>query len=394
MRRSRKLAIALGILTAILSACGGDSGSTAPPPPTTGTLEFNVVTTGTDIDADGFVVDIDGQSRILPANGTLSISAFPGAHQLSTSGFAFNCDLIAAPTSTNVVLATTTRLDVQATCTPYLSNAILFTTTLFGVPEVMAMRPDGSRRIRLTTDLLGYMAPVVSPDGQYIAVSSGSPGSPWDGIYLLDRFGKGRRKLVGRSNFDGMPAWSPDGTKIAFRSAIHTSGGDRDRIFIVNLDGTGLRQLTPESTDPNLNIFDEAPSWSPDGSRLLFQRSAELTFINVDGTGLVSTGVIGDNPSWSRDGTQIAYQGLYVFGSADRDGIFVMDMTFTPRRVLTGGLDDEMPRWSPDGTQLVFARVEGGLFHIYKMRTDGSGLTALLTPANLSELWPSWSPTF
>jgi Tol biopolymer transport system component len=394
MTRCHRLAIALGILTAILSACGGDSSSIAPPPPTTGTLEFNVVTTGTDIDADGFVVDIDGQSRILPANGTLSISALPGAHQLSTSGFAFNCDLIAAPTSANVVLATTTRLDVQATCTPYLSNAILFTTTLFGVPEVMAMRPDGSRRIRLTTDLLGYMAPVVSPDGQYIAVSSGSPGAPWDGIYLLDRFGKGRRKLVGRSNFDGMPAWSPDGTKLAFRSAIHTSGGDRDRIFIVNRDGTGLRQLTPESTDPNLNIFDEAPSWSPDGSRLLFQRSAELSFINADGTGLVSTGVIGDNPSWSRDGTQIAYQGLYVFGSAGHDGIFVMDMTFTPHRLLTAGLDDQMPRWSPDGSQLVFARVEGGLFHLYKMHADGSGLTALLSPTTLSEIWPSWSPTF
>jgi Tol biopolymer transport system component len=387
------MAGALGMLTAILSACGGESSSIAPPPLTTGTLEFNVVTTGTDINVDGFVMDVDGQSRILPANGTVSFSALPGTHQLTSSGFAFNCDLIAAPTSANVVLATTTRLDLQATCTPYLSNAILFTTTLYGVPEVMAMRPDGSRRIRLTTDLSGYLAPAVSPDGQSIAVASGPLGGPRDGIYLLDRFGKGRTKLVGRSDFDGMPAWSPDGTKLAFRSAIHTLSGDRDRIFIVNRDGTGLRQLTPESTDPNLNIFDEAPSWSPDGSRLLFERSAELSFINADGTGLVSTGVIGDNPSWSRDGTQIAYQGLYVFGSAGHDGIFVMDMTFTPHRLMTAGLDDQMPRWSPDGTQLVFARVESGLFHLYKMQADGSDLTPL-SPATLSEIWPSWSPKF
>lgn len=394
MTHRHRPAIALGILTAILSACGGDSGSIAPPPPTTGTLEFNVVTTGTDIDADGFVVDVDGDPRFIPANGTLSISALPGTHQLTTSGFAFNCDLIAAPTSANVVLATTTRVDVQATCAPYLSNTILFASNAFGAPEVMAMRSDGSRRVRLTSDQLNYMAPVASPDGQLIAVASGPPGGPPDGIYLLDRFGKGRRKLVGRSNFDGMPAWSPDGTKLAFRSAIHTSSGDRDRIFIVNRDGTGLRQLTPESTDPNLNIFDEAPSWSPDGSRLLFQRSAELSFINADGTGLVSTGVIGDTPSWSRDGTQIAYQALIVFGSASYDGIFVMDMTFTPHRLLTAGLDDRMPSWSPDGSQLVFARVEGGLFHLYKMHADGSGLTALQSPATLNELWPSWSPTF
>ena len=119
-----------------------------------------------------------------------------------------------------------------------------------------------------------------------------------------------------------------------------------------------------------------------------------MSFINADGTGLVSTGVIGATPSWSRDGTQIAYQALIVFGSATYDGIFVMDMTFTPHRLLTTGLDDRMPSWSPDGTQLVFARVEGGQFHIYKMHADGSGLTALLSPASLSEIWPSWSPTF
>ncbi len=66
----------------------------------------------------------DGQSRILPANGTLSISALPGVHPLGISGFAFNCDLT-APASANVALATTTRVDVQATCAPYLRNTIL-----------------------------------------------------------------------------------------------------------------------------------------------------------------------------------------------------------------------------------------------------------------------------
>ncbi|HEX9128889.1 MAG TPA: hypothetical protein VF850_07010 [Gemmatimonadaceae bacterium] len=380
--RSYSLGIALILLAAALAACGGDS-STAPPP-TTGTLEFNVVTTGVDIDADGFQLDVDGQPRVLPANGTISFSALPGAHTLSISGFAFNCDLTAAPASSaNVVLATTTRVDVQATCTPYLRNAIVYTSAEFG-NAVMAMRSDGSRRVQLTPNQSFYAAPTVSPDGQSIAVAW---GGPWDGIYALDRFGKGLTKLIGGGNFDGVPAWSPDGTKLAFRRLVHGPYGDVGRIFVVNRDGTGLRQVTPD--DASRNPFDSDPSWSPDGTRLLFSRSGELSFINVDGTGLTWTGVVGDSPSWSRDGTHIAYQSI----NGGNEGIWVMDMSFTPHQLTTPVQADQMPRWSADGSQLVFARVEGGVSQIYSMKADGSGVTKLST-STMGNTWPSWSPSF
>ena len=372
------------LLTAALAACGGDS-TTAPP--TTGTLEFNVVTTGVDIDADGFLLDVDAQSRILPANGTVSFSALPGAHTLSViSGFAFNCDLTAAPgSSVNVVLAQTTRVDVGADCTPYLRNAILYTSEEFG-GAVMAMRPDGSRRVQLTPNQSFYAGPAVSPDGQSIAVAY---GGPWDAIYTLDRFGKGLTKLIGGGNFDGTPAWSPDGTKLAFRRQVHGAYGDVGRIFIVNRDGTGLRQLTPEPTDNNTNPYDGDPSWSPDGTRLLFSRSGEMSFINVDGTGLTGTGVIGDSPSLSRDGTHIAYQSI----NGGNEGIWVMDMSFTPHQLTTPVQADQMPRWSADGSQLAFARVVGGVSQIYRINADGSGLTKLSTSTK-SDTWPTWSPNF
>lgn len=382
MLRICKIEIPLLLSAAFLSACGGGGDSTAPP--TTGTLEFNVVTTGVDIDADGFTLSVDGQDRILPANGSVSFSALPGNHTLSVDGFAFNCDLVAAPTSANVGLGMTTRVDVNATCTPYLRNTIVYTSEEFG-GNVMAMRPDGSRRVQLTNDPPTYAAPAVSPDGQTIAVAYGA----WDGIWVLDRFGKGRTKLIGGGNFDGTPAWSPDGKKLAFRRLIHGPYGDVGRIFVVNRDGTGLRQLTPEPTDNTRNPFDGDPSWSPDGTRVLFSRSGEMSFINVDGTGLVSTGVIGDSPSWSRDGTHIAYQSI----NGGNEGIWVMDMSFTPHQVTTPVQADQMPRWSPDGTQLVFARVEVGVFHLYKMGADGSGVTKLSTSVK-SDAWPSWSPSF
>jgi len=381
MTRSHRIETALLLSATLLSACGGGD-STAPP--TTGTLEFNVVTTGVDIDADGFALSVDGQPQVLPANGTVSFSALPGNHSLSVSGFAFNCDLTAAPTSTNVALGKTTRVDVQATCTPYLRNTIVYTSEEFG-GAVMAMRPDGSRRVQLTTDQSVYAAPAVSPDGQTIAVAFGA----WDGIYVLDRFGKGRTKLIGGGSFDGTPAWSPDGTKLAFRRLVHRLYGDVGRIFVVNRDGTGLRQLTPEPTNNNENPYDGDPSWSPDGTRVLFSRSGEMSFINLDGTGLVSTGVIGDSPSWSRDGTHITYQSI----NGGNEGIWVMDMSFTPHQITTPVQADQMPRWSPDGSQLVFARVEAGVFQIYKMKPDGSGVTKLSTSLK-SDAWPNWSPTF
>ena len=375
-------AIALLLLAAVLSACGHDSTA----PARLGTLEFNVITTGVDIDADGFLLTVDGEfSRTIPANGTLSISALPGIHTLAISGLAFNCDVTTAPASADVIRATTTRVDVRASCTPYLRNAIIYTGQQACCGEIMLIRPDGSRREQLTNDQVGYAGPVVSPDGQSIAVASYLGGS-WNGIYLLDRFGKGRTKLVGHSHFDTTPAWSPDGTKLAFGSDLPGPYGDYGRIFIVNRDGTGLRQLTPETTD---YTNDGGPSWSPDGTRLVFTRNGELFLINADGTGLISTGVSGEYPAWSPDGTQIAYGS----NGAGYLGLFAMDLSYRPRRLTIPVVADQIPRWSPDGLQLVFQRVEGGVFHLYKIRADGSGVTRLSTVTQ-DESWPSWSPNF
>jgi TolB protein len=89
--------------------------------------------------------------------------------------------------------------------------------------------------------------------------------------------GSGIRQLTDEPGVDdAWPAWSPDGTKIAFTRRRRDSGGLRltgpDDIYVINADGSGLRQLANDAADP---------AWSPDGSRIAFSSEATASWISV-----------------------------------------------------------------------------------------------------------------
>ena len=267
-----------------------------------------------------------------------------------------------------------------------LRNVILYDTEEFGLSTLSVVRPDGTGRRRLTTDQFGYFAPSISPDGRRIAFAT------FGGIYVMNADGTGTTLVVSRGFIgDRNAVWSPDGSQLAFRSEVSGPFGDAGRVFVVNTDGTGLRQLSPDVPDPNVFYYsDDNPSWSPDGQRIAFSRFGELTIINVDGTGMtdVPTPDGAQELSWSPDGTRIAYSSW----KTTRD-IFVSNVDgSSPMRVASAPEQENAPRWSPDSRKLVFTRVLNGYFQIFTINADGTGESRLSANPNAHESEAVWSP--
>ncbi|MCP4216057.1 MAG: hypothetical protein GY765_15505, partial [bacterium] len=115
--------------------------------------------------------------------------------------------------------------------------------------------------------------------------------------------GENKKRLTNNTTKDKCPAWSPDGTKIAFYAA---RGGIYESIYVMNADGTGQTIITKNT------VHDRSPSWSPDGARIVFlsyrDSKIELYIIDVNGTnlkqltytdGAVMPSAHEGEPSWS-----------------------------------------------------------------------------------------------
>ena len=257
--------------------------------------------------------------------------------------------------------------------------------------RVVAADGGGGRAIGGVTAAFG---PAWSPDGSRIAFF----GVPAGGAALQVLLAEGDRvvPVTGVDGDDGAGlAWSPDATRLAF--AAGDPGGLGTRLFVVGADGTGLRTLAG-----TVNEDFPTPSWSPDGTRLTFLRGesdrSRLAVVNADGSGLRTLRRVvldtneGGLPRWSPDGRRIAYvdarRGRFVVFTVRPDGRGV-------RRVGNRcGLD---PAWRPDGRALACAGLvrRGGKprLGINVVRPDGRLVRSLPAGgAGALDGSPAWSP--
>jgi TolB protein len=157
------------------------------------------------------------------------------------------------------------------------------------------------------------------------------------------------RKLTNGEN----PAWSPDGTRIAF---ARPSDHDDYAVYVIDVDGSGERTLAENSEWP------PDPAWSPDSTRLAvtlyhYEQTGEtvqeeglLYVIDLASGSATEIALEGYDPAWSPDGTQVAY----VVWGEDSPSIYIAnaDGSGQPRKLTDG----DNPSWSPDGERIAFTR--------------------------------------
>jgi Tol biopolymer transport system component len=278
---------------------------------------------------------------------------------------------------------------------PGANGKIVFATARDGDSDLYTMNPDGTNLFPLThTDgfNMGEFEPAWSSDGTKIAFRwcRGEPG--YCDIYRMNADGSNVTDLSNDPAADITPAWSPDGSKIAFESHRRfVYPGVRADVFTMSaLDGSGQTNLTDPTEGGD-------PAWSPDGSKIAFGAQngpcgAALCVMNPDGSAQTAvTSFPGVAPSWSPDGSKIAFRADPPSNGGDGE-IFTVNADGTGVTQLTdNSAQDLAPAWSPDGTQIAFASNRDGNFEIYTMNPDGTNTTRLTNDPG-TDTEPDWQP--
>ncbi len=232
--------------------------------------------------------------------------------------------------------------------------------------------PGGENPTRLTSSIMDA-DPSWSPDGKRIAFTRlngcQNPECVFGDVWVMDADGTDQSFVTKGFN----PSWSPDGERLAYESCA-TSGfypcdSDKRNVSLVNPDGTGRVDLTSgmrSSCYDNTTSREVEPAWSPDGTRIAFASSAErcrmeIYAMDADGTGKVRLTEAGINeadhqPSWSPDGQEIVFSRSY---EAEMPRVYSVDADGVLGEVAFPNARGFEPAWAPDGRRIAYRATPG-----------------------------------
>ncbi|MCX6373496.1 MAG: LpqB family beta-propeller domain-containing protein, partial [Actinobacteria bacterium] len=322
----------------------------------------------------------------IAACGGTAVTAAPQASPGATGSPSAEPPRRAAPLPTPTVAGTIAFAKVRAAGSLY--------------SDICVVRSDGAQ-LKTVTGSGSYRAlnPAWSPDGSTIAFTALGPldgGAATATLAVMRADGAFLATLINDHVQGDGAAWSPDGTRIAFARSWSTG---RAAIFVIddggtiNVDAADLRRVTrPAAGTRAAAQADRSPVWAPDG-RILFLRSGDVFAVDPDGSGLTALTDVGSIAEFalSPDGRRIA------ICDSKRDRVVVMALhggghpvtllePVSDYAASDGPSRDATLAWAPDGKALALATSAG----LYIVNVDGSGLSAV--PGVGAALDPAWRP--
>jgi Tol biopolymer transport system component len=272
-----------------------------------------------------------------------------------------------------------------------------FDTAISG--DIFVMPPIALPQVQLTTARPDDAQSAWSPDGRRIAFKSRRNNN--NELYVMNPDGSAQTRLTNSSRVsEGQPAWSRDGTRLLYRQTPDNPVTQNADIWQIDVD-----PAAPHARPVLERTGDERyPSYSPDGTKILFRGDLdlvdhsgdeELYVMDADGRNiaqLTHNNVFDSAPAFSPDGTRIAFESARDSGDPLALDIYVMNADGTDVRRLTADpAHDEGPIFSPDGTKIAFASLRSGQEDIWVMNADGTGLRQLTDDPARDES-PDWQP--
>ncbi len=256
---------------------------------------------------------------------------------------------------------------------------------------IWEMNPAGSdkRQLTFTGSEQWDRSPAWSPDGTELAYVKLNPTAGLYEIWLMNADGSNQRQLTRGATYT-RPAWSPDSARIAFTG--ERSGGAVAPLYVMNADGSEKKFIGQGW----------APDWSPDGTKLVVHYyDGTIYVLNADGggrtqliSGKSSSSDIDWGPAWSPDGSKILFnRSVNCDQGGDCESTTIWTVSADGRNpakladIHTYGLD-----WSPDGKRIVFSSWSYPSIDLFVMNVDGSGVTNITNSPNMGEVAPSWQP--
>jgi len=280
---------------------------------------------------------------------------------------------------------------------PGANGRIAFDSFRAGPENIFTMRSDGSDVTQLTSVPSGQGAavPAWSPDGKDIAFQQGATDGSTSELILMNADGSNQHVVFSDPSFqDGLPSFSPDGSRLVFQRC--SAPLEACATYSIKTDGHGLNAIT--HFNQSVNNFDAGPKYAPNGTTIAFTSfnrggvQSAVYLMGAHGANirqLTPSGLLGFQQDWSPDGTRLAFSSnatipASALWTVKPNGSGLEQLTFP------GTNNDLVPSYSPRGDQIVFQRLSADFSTSTVMTMPAGGGTPIAIQDNAGD--PVWGP--